>query len=107
MYKPLFGDYVLCVSLETLFTCEFCVKTLLETIYCCWHYKLFVGYYILLLEIISISICQMQGFKRKQKKQRLYSLFAVCWQSTKVFAICPWLAKGTRGAQLCNLATTG
>jgi hypothetical protein len=49
----------------------------------------------------------MQGFKRKQKKQRLYNLFAVCWQSAKVFAVRLQLAKRTCGTQLCNLATAG
>ena len=49
----------------------------------------------------------MQGFKRKQIKQKECSLFAVCWLLANLFAVYLQLAKRTRGAQLCNLATAG
>ena len=62
----------------------------------------------MLLEIIYIYIfVKMQGFERKQIKQRIYSLFAVSKQTAKAFAVRSQLVKRTRGAQLCNLATAG
>src|SRR3954470_22949742 len=57
--------------------------------------------------IYVLLFCQMQGFKEKHIKQSQYRLFAVCWQSAKVFVVCLLLAKRTRGTQLCNLATAG
>ena len=45
----------------------------------------------------------MNEFKKKQKKQGLYRLFVVCWQTAKSFAISQQTAKLPRGNYLCNL----
>src|SRR4051812_30807595 len=68
MYKPLFGDYVLCISLETLFTCEFCIKTLLETIYCCWLlYTVCWILYNAIGDYIYINLSKCRDLKENRK----------------------------------------
>src|ERR1041385_1286429 len=102
--------YILCLENMCLITCVF------ETIYdgidehiCIVLLDQHVWVLILLLENMYMSIllyfCQMQGFKRKQKKQWLSRLFAVCRQSATAFVVCILSAKVTRGTQLCNLGT--
>jgi hypothetical protein len=36
---------------------------------------------------------KLNEFKKKQKKQGLYRLFAVCWLAAKSFAVCRLTAK--------------
>ena len=50
---------------------------------------------------------KLNEFKKKQKKQGLYRIFAVCGQMAKSFAMSRQTAKMPRGSYLCNLGGTG
>ena len=78
--------------------------------YMCWMIiSIWQGYdlvcicVVMLVESIFKCVCVYVKLNEFKKKQGLYRLFVVCWQTAKSFAISQQTAKLPRGSYLCNL----